>query len=107
MAPDIQGLWDLKGCALAITYESNVTNVKPEDFVIFSVNQTCLWYKDTDFQVPARMPPCPEGGCICAWFWIHSEKSGGEQSRGLRVVASLLFSLLKAAIYLDRLYERV
>ncbi|KAF9647895.1 hypothetical protein BDM02DRAFT_3116375 [Thelephora ganbajun] len=80
------GLWDLKGCALAITYESDVNKVKPEDFTIFSVNHTCVWYKDTHFQVPARMPPCPEGGCICAWFWIHSEKSGGEQNymNGLR-----------------------
>ena len=70
----------MKGCALAITYESDVTKVKPEDFTIFSVNHTCVWYRDTDFSVPARMPPCPEGGCICAWFWIHSEDSGDEQS---------------------------
>lgn len=27
------------------------------------------------------MPPCPEGGCHCAWFWIHSPDSGSEQSR--------------------------
>ena len=99
MAPHVQGLWDLKGCALGITYQSNVTNVKPEDFAIFSVNQTCVWYKDTNFQVPARMPPCPEGGCICAWFWIHSEKSGGEQSKGFLLVPPLFFSLLKVAIY--------
>ena len=85
-----QGLWDLKGCALAIAYESNVTKVQPEDFTIFSVNHTCVWYKDTDFQVPARMPPCPEGGCICAWFWIHSEKSGGQQSMGTYTACSLL-----------------
>ncbi|KAG6830510.1 hypothetical protein H0H92_000351 [Tricholoma furcatifolium] len=31
---------DAMGCALAIAYESNVTNIKPEDFVVFSVNQT-------------------------------------------------------------------
>ena len=76
----MQGLWDLKGCALAITYQSDVNNVQPENFTVFSVNHTCVWYEMTDFQVPARMPPCPDGGCICAWFWIHSEKSGGEQS---------------------------
>lgn len=74
------GLWDLKGCALAITYQSDVDKVQPENFTVFSVNQTCVWYEKTDFQVPARMPPCPDGGCICAWFWIHSEKSGGEQN---------------------------
>ncbi|KAF9790725.1 hypothetical protein BJ322DRAFT_409872 [Thelephora terrestris] len=74
------GLEDLKGCALAITYESDVNKVQPENFTVFSVNHTCVWYEQTDFQVPARMPPCPEGGCICAWFWIHSEDSGGEQN---------------------------
>lgn len=90
MVPNTQGLWDLKGCALAITYESDVTKVKPEDFTIFSVNHTCVWYKDTNFQVPARMPSCPEGGCVCAWFWIHSEKSGSQQSTGPCIVCLLL-----------------
>ncbi|TFY52325.1 hypothetical protein EVJ58_g10083 [Rhodofomes roseus] len=74
------GFDDLKGCALAITYKSNVSDVQPEDFTVFSVNQTCVWYRFTDFQVPARMPACPEGGCICAWLWIHSPDSGGEQN---------------------------
>lgn len=66
------GIDDVKGCALAITYKSDVNAVQPEDFSVFSVNQTCVWNRFTDFQVPARMPPCPEGGCICAFFWIHS-----------------------------------
>ncbi|KAH9917023.1 uncharacterized protein B0H18DRAFT_1036276 [Fomitopsis serialis] len=74
------GFDDLKGCALAITYKSNVSDVQPEDFTVFSVNQTCVWYRFTDFQVPARMPACPAGGCICAWMWIHSPDSGGEQN---------------------------
>ena len=26
------------------------------------------------------MPPCPPGGCHCAWFWIHNPNSGSEQS---------------------------
>ena len=104
--PDVQGLWDLKGCALAITYESDVSKVKPEDFTIFSVNHTCVWYKDTDFQVPARMPPCPEGGCICAWFWIHSEKSGGEQS--MHEGSGLLFVGPSLMIVIGvRLHERI
>ncbi|KAI0663764.1 hypothetical protein C8Q70DRAFT_952431 [Cubamyces menziesii] len=71
---------DLKGCALAIAYESDVTKIQPEDFTVFSINQTCVWTRFTDFQVPARMPPCPPGGCHCAWFWIHSQDSGGEQN---------------------------
>ncbi|PSR74247.1 hypothetical protein PHLCEN_2v9991 [Hermanssonia centrifuga] len=74
------GIDDLFGCSLAIAYKSDVTQVQPEDFTVFSVNQTCVWTRFTDFQVPAQMPPCPEGGCICAWFWIHSPDSGGEQN---------------------------
>jgi len=71
---------DLMGCGLGIAYKDNVTLVQPEDFTIFSVNQTCVWTRFTDFQVPARMPPCPNGGCICAFFWIHSPLSGGEEN---------------------------
>ncbi|KAI0349734.1 hypothetical protein OH77DRAFT_1440262 [Trametes cingulata] len=74
------GFDDLKGCALAIAYKSDARQVQPEDFTVFSVNQTCVWTRFTNFQVPARMPPCPEGGCTCAWFWIHSPDSGGEQN---------------------------
>ncbi|TFK91418.1 hypothetical protein K466DRAFT_323337 [Polyporus arcularius HHB13444] len=74
------GFNDLKGCALAIAYESDVSKIKPEDFTVFSINQTCVWTRFTDFQVPARMPPCPEDGCHCAWFWIHADDSGGEQN---------------------------
>jgi hypothetical protein len=66
------GFNDLEGCALAIAYKNDVTAVQPEDFTVFSVNHTCVWTRFTDFQVPARMPPCPEGGCICAFFWIHA-----------------------------------
>ncbi|KAI0078821.1 hypothetical protein K474DRAFT_812386 [Panus rudis PR-1116 ss-1] len=74
------GIDDVKGCALAIAYNSNEREVQPEDFAVFSVNQTCVWTRFTDFQVPSRMPPCPEGGCLCAWFWIHSPDSGSEQN---------------------------
>ncbi|KAL1949696.1 hypothetical protein VTO73DRAFT_8577 [Trametes versicolor] len=73
------GVDDVKGCALAIAYEPDVRKIKPEDFVVFSVNQTCVWNRFTDFSVPERMPACPEGGCHCAWFWIHSPDSGSEQ----------------------------
>ena len=66
------GVDDLQGCALAIAYEGDVRAVRPEDFAVFSVNHTCVWTRFTDFQVPARMPPCPPSGCHCAWFWIHA-----------------------------------
>ncbi|PPQ83501.1 hypothetical protein CVT25_006991 [Psilocybe cyanescens] len=74
------GFDDLKGCSLAIAYKNDARAVQPEDFTVFSVNHTCVWTRFTDFQVPARMPPCPEGGCICAFFWIHSPLSGGEEN---------------------------
>lgn len=66
------GIEDVKGCALAIAYKSNASDVNPEDFTVFSVNHTCVWTRFTDFAVPERMPACPEGGCQCAFFWIHS-----------------------------------
>ncbi|KZT20429.1 hypothetical protein NEOLEDRAFT_1140693 [Neolentinus lepideus HHB14362 ss-1] len=70
---------DTKGCALAIAYKSDVRDIEPEDFAIFSVNHNCVWHRFTQFQVPERMPPCPFGGCHCAFFWIHSPDSGSEQ----------------------------
>ncbi|KAH7925687.1 hypothetical protein BV22DRAFT_1112159 [Leucogyrophana mollusca] len=74
------GLDDVKGCGLAIAYKSNVSEVQPDDFTIFSINQTCVWTRFTDFSVPERMPPCPNDMCLCAFFWIHSQDSGGEQN---------------------------
>jgi hypothetical protein len=74
------GIEDVKGCALAISYKSDAKSVQPGDFAVFSVNQTCVWNRFTAFQIPARMPPCPEGACTCAFFWIHSPDSGGEQN---------------------------
>ena len=74
------GIDDVKGCALAIAYKDDFNATQPEDFTVFSINQTCVWSRFTEFSVPDRMPPCPNGKCICAWFWIHSQDSGGEQS---------------------------
>lgn len=74
------GISDVKGCALGIAYQNDISQVQPADFVIFSVNQTCVWNRYTDFSVPEKMPPCPGGKCYCAFFWIHSPDSGSEQS---------------------------
>jgi hypothetical protein len=71
---------DLGGCALAVAYKSDANEVKPEDFVVFSVNHTCVWNLHTYFSVPADMPPCPNGKCICMFNWIHLPDSGSEQS---------------------------
>lgn len=35
--------------------------------------------RENVFHVPADMPACTDGVCHCAWFWIHSPNSGGEQ----------------------------
>ena len=70
---------DVKGCGIAIAYESDVTQIKPGDFAVISVNYTCPWKKDVDFQIPSDLPPCPEGGCHCLWGWVHNSDSGSEQ----------------------------
>ncbi|KAF8731085.1 hypothetical protein AX14_005215 [Amanita brunnescens Koide BX004] len=70
---------DVTGCALSIAYNPNAKSVKPEDLVVFSVNYQCVWTMFTDFEVPADMPACPDGGCTCAFHWIHSPKSGSAQ----------------------------
>ncbi|KAI0734152.1 hypothetical protein C8Q72DRAFT_771037 [Fomitopsis betulina] len=70
---------DVKGCALAIADKTSGNDVQPDDFTIFSVNQSCVWYLNTEFQVPAELPACSGDNCVCAWFWIHSDDSGAEQ----------------------------
>lgn len=42
---------DVKGCALAIAYTSDENAVTPEEMTVFSVNYTCPWKRDVDFQV--------------------------------------------------------
>ncbi|WWC89343.1 uncharacterized protein L201_004264 [Kwoniella dendrophila CBS 6074] len=71
---------DVKGCGIAIAYESDVNKIKPEDFTVISTNYTCPWFKDVDFHIPADLPPCPEGGCHCMWGWIHAADAGSEQN---------------------------
>ncbi|KAF8606538.1 hypothetical protein BDV93DRAFT_520823 [Ceratobasidium sp. AG-I] len=73
------GISDLGGCGLAIAYKDDIHAVKPEDFAIFSVNHVCVWNRFTDFDVPAKLPECPGGKCICSFFWIHKADSGGEE----------------------------
>ena len=70
---------DVKGCGIAIAYESDVTEIQPEDFAVISVNYQCPWKKDVDFEIPSDLPLCPEGGCHCMWGWIHNADLGSEQ----------------------------
>jgi len=73
------GVNDLGGCALAVAYKSDVHDVTPNDYTVFSVQHQCVWTRWTAFDVPAAMPPCPNNKCICSWFWIHQPDSGSEQ----------------------------
>jgi len=41
-----------------------------DDLTIFSVNHTCVYRRETDFQIPAAMPKCTGSKCICVWFWL-------------------------------------
>eukprot|EP01117_Protostelium_nocturnum_P014516 TRINITY_DN5529_c3_g1_i1.p1 TRINITY_DN5529_c3_g1~~TRINITY_DN5529_c3_g1_i1.p1 ORF type:complete len:491 (+),score=81.98 TRINITY_DN5529_c3_g1_i1:578-2050(+) len=70
---------DVAGCAWAISYKSNQYDVKPEDFVVFSVVHDCVARQVQPFQVP-NLPACPDGRCMCAWFWIHKSIGGSDQN---------------------------
>ncbi|KAL1405553.1 hypothetical protein Q8F55_009191 [Vanrija albida] len=70
---------DIKGCALAIAYESDPHKVNSDSMVVFSVNYQCPWFKEVEFEIPADLPPCPPGGCHCSWNWSHSPAGGGSE----------------------------
>lgn len=79
---------DLKGCALSIAYKSDINQVTTEDLTVFSVQPRCVWTRLTDFEVPQNMPPCPPGGCICAWNWIHGTERLEGYEREIYMVSS-------------------
>jgi len=54
---------DTSGCALAIAYKSKAIDVKPKDFVIFSVVHDCPKRQREYIDVP-NLPSCPDGNCI-------------------------------------------
>lgn len=49
---------DTSGCALAIAYKNDATNVRPRDFVIFSVIHDCPKRQRESISVP-NLPACP------------------------------------------------
>ena len=69
-------LKDVKGCGIAIAYESDPNKVKPEDFVVISTDYQCPFLKAVDFAIPEGLPACPEGGCLCSFNWVHSGSGG-------------------------------
>jgi len=69
---------DVAGCTLGIAYKSDRFQVKPEDFVIFSVAHDCPARWLQTFDVP-NLPACPNNLCQCAWFWVHKSYGGTDQ----------------------------
>ncbi|KAK0636799.1 hypothetical protein B0T17DRAFT_482458, partial [Bombardia bombarda] len=58
------------GTAFAISYNSDIKDVTMENLVVFSVLANTPWKRVSTYDVPADLPPCPPGGCYCAWLWV-------------------------------------
>ncbi|KAG5640954.1 hypothetical protein DXG03_006538 [Asterophora parasitica] len=58
------------GTAFAISYQSDIKQVTPDNLVVFSVRYHTPWLRLTTYDVPQNLPACPPGGCICAWGWV-------------------------------------
>lgn len=58
------------GTAFAISYNSDIRAVTPENLVVFSVRYMTPWKRETWYDVPADMPACPPEGAfaLCASF---------------------------------------
>ncbi|PRP74056.1 hypothetical protein PROFUN_08680 [Planoprotostelium fungivorum] len=69
---------DVAGCAFAIAYKSDPYQVQPSDFVVFSVVHDCIARQNQSFSIP-NLPACPNGKCMCSWFWIHKSIGGTDQ----------------------------
>lgn len=57
------------GTAFAISYQSELADVTPENLVVFSTLYHTPWERLATYAVP-NLPSCPPGGCICAWGWV-------------------------------------
>jgi len=57
------------GSAFAISYQSDITKVTPENLVVFTVLYNTPWKLIATYSVP-NLPACPPDGCICAWGWV-------------------------------------
>ena len=58
------------GSAFAISYNANLSDVTMDNLVVFTVRKHTPFYRLATFDVPKDLPPCPEGGCTCAWLWV-------------------------------------
>ncbi|KAJ6448877.1 hypothetical protein C8R45DRAFT_1045484 [Mycena sanguinolenta] len=57
------------GSAFAISYNSELAGVTPENLVVFTTLYHTPWERIATYAVP-NLPACPAGGCICAWGWV-------------------------------------
>ncbi|KAF9465322.1 hypothetical protein BDZ94DRAFT_1254262 [Collybia nuda] len=57
------------GSAFAISYQSDLSKVTPENLVVFTVAYNTPWRLIATYSVP-NLPACPPDGCICAWGWV-------------------------------------
>ncbi|KIM35038.1 hypothetical protein M413DRAFT_449921 [Hebeloma cylindrosporum] len=58
------------GTIFAISYNSNLSQVTPENLVVFTVLKNTPWRRLATYKVP-NLPACPDpGGGICAWGWV-------------------------------------
>jgi hypothetical protein len=57
------------GTAFAISYQSDLSAVTPENLVVFTTLYLTPWKRIATYEVP-NLPACPAGGCICAWGWV-------------------------------------
>ncbi|KAJ7891382.1 hypothetical protein B0H14DRAFT_2335963 [Mycena olivaceomarginata] len=68
------------GTAFAISYTSDIKQVTPANLVVFTVRYHTPWKRVTYYDVPADMPACPAGGCICGVrpFFLPSPRTCGQ-----------------------------
>ncbi len=59
--------YSASGTAFAISYHNSIDQVTPENLVVFTVRYHTPWQRVTTYDVPRDLPPCPAGGCTCAW----------------------------------------
>ncbi|KAJ7454823.1 hypothetical protein FB451DRAFT_1279496 [Mycena latifolia] len=57
------------GTAFAISYHSDLSDVTPENLVVFTTLYHTPWERLATYAVP-NLPACPPDGCICAWGWV-------------------------------------
>jgi len=56
-----------------IAYKSDALDVKPEDFVVFTVVHDCPKRQRETIEIP-HLPACPDGKCICVSVVLHPQE---------------------------------